>query len=342
MTHAYAGGPNIVAIGGGTGLSTLLRGLKRYSRNLTAIVTMADDGGGSGRLRRDLGIPPPGDVRNCLQALANAEPVMEELIDYRFTEGTLAGQSFGNLFLAALNGISGSFYEAVARMSQVLAITGRVLPVTADNIRLVAEFENDTRIVGECRIRDFKKAQDCRIRRVWLEPEHPTANPEALDAIRRADVIVMGPGSLYTSIIPNLLVDGVAQAVAESAAMRIYICNIMTEDGETEGYTVGDHLKAILAHSGRPLVDLCLANVGAIPAEKLDAYRQEDAQPIQVDAAAVAELGVELVTGDFTDQTLRQLARHDPDKLARAVLELTQARSMRVLDAGVTRYTREH
>ena len=231
-------GPNIVAIGGGTGLSTMLRGLKKYTENLTAIVTMADDGGGSGKLREDLGMPPPGDIRHCLQALANAEPLMEELINYRFSEGTLAGQSFGNLFLAALNGISDSFEEAVSRMSQVLAITGRVLPVTSDNIQLVAEFENGTQVVGESKICDFKKAQDCRITKVRLIPENARVNQEALEAIDKADLILLGPGSLYTSVIPNLLVDGIADAVAASPALRAYICNVMTQDGETEGHLI--------------------------------------------------------------------------------------------------------
>ena len=196
----------------------MLRGLKRYSRNITAIVTVADDGGGSGMLREDLGILPPGDIRNCIMALANTEPTMEELLQYRFTEGSLAGQSFGNLFLAAMNGISGSFDEAVHRMGEVLAITGRVLPVTNENIHLEAEFANGSRVLGESKIFYAKKINDCRIKQVRLVPERPKALPESLEAIRQADLILMGPGSLYTSIIPNFLVEGISQAVAESSA----------------------------------------------------------------------------------------------------------------------------
>ena len=194
-------GPRIAAIGGGTGLSTLLRGLKLYTKNLTAIVTMADDGGGSGRLRQDLGMLPPGDIRSCLEALANAEPLMAQLMHYRFCEGTLAGQSFGNLFLAALNGIMPSFDRAVESMSQVLAITGRVLPVTTADVQLEATFENGASVVGESRIFRCKKEQDCRIRRVRLIPEHPRALPAAVEALEEAEVIVLAPGSLYTRII---------------------------------------------------------------------------------------------------------------------------------------------
>ena len=207
-----AAGPKIAAIGGGTGLSTMLRGLKKYTDRLTAIVTVADDGGGSGVLRREMGILPPGDVRQCMQALANTEPVMEQLLGYRFPEGQLKGQSFGNLLLAALNGMAGSFEEAVAMMGQVLAISGRVLPVTNADVQLEAVFENGARVVGESHIFNAKKQQDCRIHHISLVPEHPKALPDALRAISEADLILLGPGSLYTSVIPNLLVDGVADA----------------------------------------------------------------------------------------------------------------------------------
>lgn len=319
----------------------MLRGLKKHTANLTAIVTMADDGGGSGVLRTDLGMPPPGDVRNCLQALANAEPIMEQLINYRFPEGSLAGQSFGNLFLAALMGITGSFDEAVVQMSQVLAITGRVLPVTSDNIQLLAEFENGTQVVGESRICDFKKAQDCRISQIRLIPEHPRVNPLALEAIAKADLILLGPGSLYTSVIPNLLVDGITDAIAAAPALRAYVCNVMTQDGETEGYTAADHLRALLSHSGSRLVDFCLVNSAPIPDYLLERYAEENARPIEIDPAEIAALGVELATGDMADLHHKKLARHDPDKLAQTVLKLMDDHTTRVFENGTARYIRE-
>ena len=264
-------GPKVVAIGGGHGLSNMLRGLKNYTENLSAIVTVADDGGGSGMLRQDLGMPPPGDIRNCMEALANTEPLMRELMHYRFTEGTLAGQSFGNLFLAALNGISPTFDVAVERMSQVLAITGRVLPVTTADVQLEAEFENGASVVGESKIFYCKKKEDCRITRVRLLPEHSKALPAALAAIQEADMLIFGPGSLYTSIIPNLLVDGIVESIQRSRALKVYVANVMTQEGETEGYTASDHIQAIFQHSAPGLFDLCLANSSPIP--KGDAAR---------------------------------------------------------------------
>lgn len=335
------GGPRIVAIGGGTGLSTMLRGLKYYSRNITAVVTMADDGGGSGVLRHDLGMPPPGDVRNCLQALANVEPIMEELLAYRFQDGSLAGQSFGNLFLAALAGVSPSFDKAVEKMNQILAVTGRVLPVTNGNVNLVAEFENGTFVRGESKIFDFKRAQHCRIRRVRMEPSPVAALPQALEAIRQADVILLGPGSLYTSIIPNLLVSGVARCIADSKALRLYIANIMTQEGETEGYTLSEHIKAIETHGVPGMIDLCLANSAEIPEEVRQRYRTENAQPLLVDREAVCAMGVELICEPLSNQNERLKARHDPDKLARAILSVVEDRCVRTwTDQGV-RYVRE-
>ncbi|WP_297290091.1 gluconeogenesis factor YvcK family protein [uncultured Flavonifractor sp.] len=329
----WAQGPKIVAIGGGTGLSTMLRGLKNHTKNLTAIVTVADDGGGSGILRQDLGMPPPGDIRHCMEALANAEPVMQQLLTYRFPQGSgnLTGQSFGNLILAALNGISHSFDEAVSKMSQVLAITGRVLPVTNANVRLEATFENGARVQGESKISDFKKAQDCRIESVRLLPEHPQALPEAIRAIEEADLILLGPGSLYTSVIPNLLVDGISEAVCASKAMKIYICNIMTQDGETEGMTASDHVRALLHHSGPGLVDICLCNSAPVRPGLLERYKEEDAAPIVVDQEAIEALGVELVTRPLASETL-DYARHSFTRLSAAVMELYEERaSTRIL-----------
>ena len=322
------GGPKIVAIGGGTGLSTMLRGLKLHTRNLTAIVTVADDGGGSGVLREDLGMPPPGDIRHCMEALANAEPVMEQLLSYRFPEGSgrLTGQSFGNLILAALNGISPSFDEAVARMSEVLAITGRVLPVTNENVQLEATFENGTSVLGESKIFRFKKEQDCRIHSVRLLPERPPALPAALEAIADAELILLGPGSLYTSVIPNLLVEGIADAVCHSKAVKLYICNIMTQDGETEGMTASEHVAALLKHSGPGLVDACLCNSAPVRPGLVERYREEDAAPIVVDQAAIEALGVELITRPVASET-SDYARHSVTRLAEAVMDIYRQRA---------------
>ena len=322
------GGPRIVAIGGGTGLSTMLRGLKLYTKNLTAIVTVADDGGGSGVLRQDLGMPPPGDIRHCMEALANVEPVMEQLLSYRFPKdsGSLAGQSFGNLILAALNGISPSFDQAVARMSEVLAISGRVLPVTNADVALEATFENGSHVVGESKIFQFKKEQDCRISRVRLLPEGPPALPETLRAIGEADLILLGPGSLYTSVIPNLLVEGVADAIRAAQGLKMYICNIMTQDGETEGMTASDHVSALLRHSGPGLVDLCLANSAPVRPGLVERYREEDAAPIVVDREAVEALGVELITRPVSSET-SDYARHSVARLAAAIMEIYRERA---------------
>ena len=331
-------GPKICAIGGGHGLSNMLRGLKNYTENLSAIVTVADDGGGSGMLRQDLGMPPPGDIRNCLEALANTEPLMAELLHYRFKDGSLASQSFGNLFLAALNGISPSFDAAVSRMSEVLAITGRVLPVTTADVQLEAEFENGASVIGESKIFYCKKKEDCRIRRVRLLPEDAKALPEAMNAIREADMIVLGPGSLYTSIIPNLLVDGIVDAIRQSDALKVYVCNVMTQEGETEGYTVSDHISALFHHSVRGLFDLCLCSSSPIPAEAAARYAKEGAEALYADCAPCEALGVEIISRPIT-MVEDGYVRHDPVSLARELILLHAERSVRI--AGQGRYRKE-
>lgn len=312
----------IVAIGGGHGLSYMLRGLKRYTSRITAIVTVADDGGGSGMLREDLGILPPGDIRNCIMALANTEPTMEKLLNYRFTDGSLAGQSFGNLFLAAMNGISSSFDEAVHKMGDVLAITGRVLPVTNQSVHLEAEFDNGTRCLGESKIFRAKKLQNCRIKQVRLVPEHPRALPESLRAIEEADVILLGPGSLYTSIIPNFLVDGIAEAVATSRALKLLILNLMTQDGESEGYTGADHLRALLDHAVPGIVDVCIANSRPLPEELLLPYREEGVGPLELDRSAIEAMGIRVE--EYPLAVGQRYVRHDPDALAAAIMEVYQ------------------
>ena len=325
-------GPRIAVIGGGHGLSNMLRGLKEYTENLSAIVTVADDGG-LGALRQDLGMPPPGDIRNCMVALANTEPLMKQMMDYRFQEGTLAGQSFGNLFLAAMNGISPSFDAAVRRMSEVLAITGRVLPVTTADVQLEAEFENGASVVGESKISYCKKKEDCRITKVRLLPERPKALPEALAAIQEADMIVLGPGSLYTSIIPNLLVEGIVEAIQASSALKIYVCNVMTQEGETEGYTASDHIAALFKHSVPGLFHLSLVNSSPIPADVADRYAQEGAEALRYDGDRCAALGVELVSRPIA-MVQDGYVRHHPDKLAQELILLHAERNVRIAGGG--------
>lgn len=314
-------GPKVVVIGGGTGLSNMLRGLKRYTENITAVVTVADDGGGSGMLREELGMLPPGDIRNCILALANVEPMMLELLNYRFTDGVNRGQSFGNLFLAALNGVCGSFEEAVARMNEVLAVTGRVLPVTGTNVNLEAVFEDGSTIIGESKICSHKKSHNCRISEVRLNPEKPEALKGALDAIYSADLIVLGPGSLYTSIIPNLLVNGITEALKNSSAPKLYVLNIMTQDGETEGYSAFDHVKALMKHSDEGIINMCLFNSEPVQPVLQEKYRSEDAEPVtvQADKEKFASAGIEIY-GYPLISNKTDYARHDPDLLARAIM----------------------
>ncbi|NLX76587.1 MAG: YvcK family protein [Clostridiaceae bacterium] len=315
-------GPNIAVIGGGTGISTLLRGLKQFTSNISAIITVADDGGGSGMLRRDLGMLPPGDIRNCILALADTEPQMEKLLQYRFQEGDLKGQSFGNLFLAAMTGISESFEAGVRNMSEVLAVTGRVLPVTSENINLVAELEDGLIIKGESKIGEHNKFHPGRIKRVYLDKNNVKPLKSALDAIDEASVIVLGPGSLYTSIIPNLLVDDVAERIARSGAIKIYVANIMTQPGETEGYTVYDHINALYRHAGCDgFIDYCIVNTGRVPDEIYRRYLDDGASMVRLDANRVKKLGIKILERDLL-QIDKGYVRHDPVKLAKAVLEI--------------------
>lgn len=308
-------GPKIVTIGGGTGLSSLLKGLKEYTSNITAIVTVTDDGGSSGRLRDNLGILPPGDIRNCVVALADKESLMEEVLQYRFTSGELAGHNLGNLFLAGLTDVSGGFDGAVRALSKVLAIRGQVLPATLENVTLGAELEDKTLVFGECNI----SASRSRIKRIFLRPEICRPLPEALDAIREADIIILGPGSLYTSIIPNLLVQGMAEAIKNSPAQKLYICNIMTQPGETQGYTAYEHIKAIFDHVG-PIVDQILVNSEPIPNRLLKKYREKGAAPVKVDTPALNRLGVKVWSKYLVQHS--NLVRHQPEKLAQAVMSI--------------------
>lgn len=313
--------PNIVCIGGGTGLSTMLRGLKRYTSNITAIVSVADDGGGSGVLREELGMPPPGDIRACTLALSNVEPILTELFNYRFQDGSLKGQSFGNLFIAAMNGISDSFEEAVQRVSSVLAITGRVMPVTGENVKLIAHFEDGGQIEGESKIFAAKRQRGCRISTVSMQPESPAALPECIDAIERADVIVLGPGSLYTSTIPCLLADGVPQAIMRSKAVKIYVMNLMTQIGETEDYTAGDHIRALFEHGGGKLVDYCIANNLPLHPDLLERYSEEGGQQIFTAPGELDAYGVKVRLAPLAARG-RGFVRHDTGLLAAEILRV--------------------
>lgn len=313
-------GPKIVTIGGGTGLSTMLRGLKYYTSNITAIVTVGDDGGGSGALREELGILPPGDIRNCILALADTEPLMEELLQYRFKDGNLKNQNFGNLFLAAMDGLSSNFEEAVQKMSSVLAVTGRVLPVTLDDMVLKAKLKNGSIVEGESNIPNEVVSQKSKIDRIFIEPSDAKALKEAVDAILDADAIILGPGSLYTSVIPNLLVKDISKALKFSKALKIYVSNIMTQMGETDNYTVSDHIKAIFKHGGYGIIDYVATNTKDINDMIIERYLEKNAKQVKVDEKNIIDLNVNIVEGEFI--TIKDgFVRHDPDKLAKFLME---------------------
>ena len=295
----------------------LLRGIKQATSNVTAVVTVADDGGSSGRLREELGIIPPGDLRNCLVALADTEPLMEKLFQYRFQNGTeLKGHSFGNLFIAAMAEVTGDMEEALKKSSKVLAVKGRVLPASTAHVRLDAVMEDGTLVEGESHIPEVHK----HIRRVKLFPEHVEPVESALAAIREADVVILGPGSLYTSIMPNLLVDGVAEALKKSRALKIYICNVLTQPGETDGYTASMHARAILDHAGRGAIDYMLVNATPLPHGTAQLLKKEGVEPVAIDEDAVNALGIGVVKADLVNDD--DVAHHDPEKLMKSVMKM--------------------
>jgi len=311
-------GPKLVAIGGGTGLSMLLHGLKTYTTNATAIVTMADDGGSSGRLREEFGMLPPGDIRNCLVALADAEPLMQRLFQYRFAEDSaLRGHNFGNLFITAMTQITGDFEKAIQASSRVLAIRGRVVPSTCAKVRLVAEHDDGSLTLGESRI----SSAPVPIRRIYLDPAGSPPTQEAIAAIRDADAIILGPGSLYTSIIPNLLIDGMVDAIVQSEALRIYVCNVMTQFRETAGFKASDHVRALVRHTNPGIIHVCIVNTKPVPVPLLEKYRQENAFPVEPDVDRIRELGYQVVADEVI--STQDYVRHDPDKLARLIIQLT-------------------
>ncbi len=309
-------GYKIVAIGGGTGLSTLLRGLKRRTSNLTAVVTVSDDGGSSGRLTKELGVLPPGDIRNCLVALADDEALVTDLFRYRFNEGEgLSGHSFGNIFLAAMTGITGNFDRAVQESSRVLNIVGRVLPSTLGHARLCAELEDGRVVCGESQI----PLSRLPISRVFIEPANVEPFDQALAAIRDADAVVLGPGSLFTSILPNLLVEGIAQHIASSNAVKIYVCNVMTQPGETTGLTASDHVRTLLDHSGARVCDYVIVN-DEPPKRLLAAYAEEGQGPVTPDVERIEEMGLKPICAGVISET--ENVRHDPERLASVVLSV--------------------
>jgi uncharacterized cofD-like protein len=309
-------GYKIVAIGGGTGLSTLLRGLKRRTSNLTAVVTVSDDGGSSGRLTKELGVLPPGDIRNCLVALADDEALVTELFRYRFNDGQgLLGHSFGNIFLAAMTGVTGNFDRAIQESSHVLNIVGRVLPATLGHVRLCAELNDGSIVEGESQIPLAGKP----IARVFLEPASVPPLEQVLASIRDADAIVLGPGSLFTSILPNLLVDGIAKAIAASPAVKIYVCNVMTQPGETTGMTAADHVATLLSNAQERVCEYVVVN-DEPPKRLLAAYAEEGQGPVTPDTERIAELGLTPVPAPVISET--ENVRHDPDRLATVVLSV--------------------
>ena len=313
----------VVAVGGGTGLSTMLRGIKLYTKNIDVIVTVADDGGGSGMIREDLHILPPGDIRNCLTALAEAEPLMKELFRYRFKSGRLSGQSFGNLFLAAMCDLSGDFETAIEKMSSVLAVTGNVLPVTKDNVNLKGILKNGSVIMGESHIPEEAVSQNTSIELIELEPADVRAFDRCIKAINDADIVILGPGSVYTSIIPNVLVDGIAFAIANSAAKKVYVCNVMTQPGETDGYSVSDHLNALCEHMGCNCIDYCIANSAPVSEDALKKYLSQNANYVRVDRENFEDIPTELITEDllYKDEE-KMILRHDYIRLAQVILKL--------------------
>jgi uncharacterized cofD-like protein len=311
VIHAFrlkSRGPRIVAIGGGTGLSSLLRGLKAYTSNLSAIVTVADDGGSSGRLRDEYRILPPGDFRQCLIALADAEPLMKQLFDHRFKEGSLDGHSFGNLFIMAMADVTGNFERALRESGKVLAVKGTIIPSTLQDVTLVASINGHT-VEGESKI----PKQNAPISQVFLKPDGALLNPEALQAIMNAELVVIGPGSLYTSILPNLLVEGMVEAIKASPALKVYICNLASQEGETEGYDVNDYLRVLHEHVGSNIFDFVLVNSNnsytPTGGQSQVIFRPEDSTR----HPEVRFIGVDVVN-------VRIPSHHDPDKLARSIM----------------------
>ncbi len=312
-------GARIVTVGGGSGLSVLLGGLKEHTSNITAIVTVADNGGSSGRLIEQFDILPPGDLRNCLVALADAPTLMRDLFQFRFNkESEFSGHNFGNLFITVMTQLTGDFEKAIKESSKVLAIRGQVIPSTLDKVVLSAKYKDGSIAVGEVQIPKGHKP----IEKAYLTPPDVAATPEAVKAIEQADVIILGPGSLYTSIIPNLLIKGITDAIVASNAIKVYVCNVMTESGETDNLSAFEHLNVIIKHSHPKIVDYCIVNNGKVPDEWLERYKQENSYPIAAESAKFNSLGVKIIEADII--TIADYVRHDSAKLARTILGLLE------------------
>lgn len=315
-------GTKVVAIGGGTGLSTLLKGLKAYTNNITAVVTVSDDGGSSGRLRTDFGMLPPGDIRNCLVALSNDESTLSSLFQYRFESGSgLEGHSFGNLFLAALNNIAGDDFQKAVKMSgDILSIKGKVYPSTLENTVLCAEMNSGRIIEGESSI----PKENGDIKRVYLKPEKCKPLPEVIHAIKEADLIILGPGSLYTSILPNLKVNGISEEIKNAKAFRIYVCNIMTQSGETSKFKASDHLKALYENSINGIADAVIINT-EIPADNDGKYKEEGSVFVIPDTEEIKKLGAEVIEAPVLGETGKKI-RHNPSLLAEVIMKAAATR----------------
>lgn len=316
-------GSRLVAIGGGTGLSTLLQGLKEFTSNITAIVTVADEGGSSGKIRREFNVLPPGDIRNCLVALADKEPLMSELFQYRFDDkSAFAGHSFGNIFILAMSRVTVDFEEAVKESSKILAIRGQVVPSTLKKVRLAAELEDGTTTRGEVQITE--RSNPSPIKRLYLEPDDCEPTVSALEAVKNADAIILGPGSLYTSIIPNLLIRAMTEAINNSSAIKIYACNIMTQPGETDNYNASDHLRSIYKNTGLKQIDYCLVNSADIPKVLAKRYAGEKADQVSADADDIKRLGTMVIKDNLVHVRSikdKEYVRHNPRRLAKTIMD---------------------
>mgnify|MGYP001557984581 CR=1 FL=1 len=313
-------GPRIVTIGGGTGLSVLLTGVKEYTSNISAIVTVADDGGSSGRLRQQFDILPPGDIRNCLVALADAPALMRDLFQFRFDKSSeLNGHSFGNLFITVMTRLTGDFEKAVKETSKVLALRGQVIPSTLNNVQLVAQHKDGSTTIGEDKIPKAQRPID----KVYLQPSGPQATPDAIKAIEEAQMIIFGPGSLYTSIIPNLLIEEIAEAIASSGAIKVYVCNVMTQPGETDGYSASDHIRALISHSHPRVLDYAIVNTGEIPQDILQRYAQQNSYFVINDRKKIENMGYRAIEEDVA-KVQDDVIRHDYAKLAKIILGLLE------------------